>query len=115
MTADDPHGMRGLVVEEEIHFTLVELCRSCRVPEPELRAWVAEGLLQPTGDQPEDWRFSGSSLRRVRTALRLSRDLEINLAGIAVALDLLDEIALLRSRLQGDLARDDDGALLLVE
>lgn len=101
MPQDDPRFMHGMVVEEEIRFTLVELCRSSHVPEEEVRAWVIEGLLQPTGDRPEDWRFAGSSLRRARTALRLSRDLEVNLAGIALALDLLDEIAALRSRLEG--------------
>ena len=33
-------------------------------------------------------------------ALRLTRDLELDPAGVALALDLLDEIAVLRTRLQ---------------
>jgi len=36
----------------------------------------------------------------VRTAARLRRDLELDAAGIALALELLDEIDLLRARLR---------------
>lgn len=45
------------------------------------------------------WRFSGSALRRLRRAMSLSRDLEVNPPGVALALDLLDEIEALRARL----------------
>lgn len=88
------------VVEEEIHLTLVELCQACRAPEEQVTVWVLEGVLEPSGERPQDWRFTGQSLRRARLALRLTRDLEINPAGVALALDLLDEIAALKARLQ---------------
>lgn len=88
------------VVEEEVHLTLVELCQACRAPEEQVTVWVLEGVLEPSGERPQDWRFTGQSLRRARLALRLTRDLEINPAGVALALDLLDEIAALKARLQ---------------
>ena len=44
------------------------------------------------------WRFSGSALRRAATAQRLTRDLGLNAAGVALALDLLEEIETLRIR-----------------
>ena len=113
LTRDDP--ARGLVVEEEIHLTLVELCQASQVPEPEIRAWVFEGVLEPTGRAPEEWRFAGASLRRALGALRLSRDLEVNLAGIALALDLLDEITALRSRLEGARSSEFPPSTVLVE
>jgi len=91
--------LQGPVVEEEIHLTLVELCRVCRVPEAEVRSWVGEGVLEPTGRAPEEWRFAGASLRRTRLATRLVRDFELNPPGVALALDLLDEIDALRARL----------------
>lgn len=90
---------RGPVVEEEIHLTLVELCRACRAPEEHVIAWVVEGVLEPIGESPQDWRFTGPSLQRARLALWLTRDLEINPPGVALALDLFDEIAELRNRL----------------
>ncbi len=92
--------IEGRVVEEEVYLTLVELCQACCAEQEHVVAWVFEGVLEPIGESPQDWRFTGDSLRRARLALRLSRDLEINPPGVALALDLLDEIAQLRARLQ---------------
>jgi len=92
-------GLTGPVVEEEVRFTLVELCRVCGADEHELRAWVAEGVLAPEGESASSWRFSGASLRRVQRAVHLARDHEINPSGVALALDLLDEIEALRAKL----------------
>jgi chaperone modulatory protein CbpM len=92
--------IRGLVVEEEVELTLMELCQACSAEQEHVLAWVFEGVLEPVGESPQDWRFGGDSLRRARLAQRLSRDLEINPPGVALALDLLDEIAALRARLQ---------------
>lgn len=98
--------LAGAVVEEEIHLTLVELCRVCHVGEEEILLWVDEGVLRPAGTAPPEWRFSGQALRRTRVASRLARDLALNPPGVALALDLLDEIEQLRSQLQR-LARDE--------
>jgi chaperone modulatory protein CbpM len=92
--------IEGRVVEDEVRLTLVELCQACYAEEEHVVAWVLEGVLEPVGESPQDWCFTGDSLRRARLALRLSRDLEINSPGVALALDLLDEIAALRARLQ---------------
>ena len=89
----------GPVIEEASGFTLIELCQACGVDAAEVRVWVLEGVLEPVGQGPHDWCFAGSALRRARLATRLARDLEVNAAGVALALDLLDEIAELRSRL----------------
>jgi chaperone modulatory protein CbpM len=92
--------IEGAVVEEDVDLTLFELCQACRAAEDYVQAWVVEGVLEPAGDSPQTWRFSGESLRRAQLALRLTRDLEINAPGVALALDLLDEIAALRARLR---------------
>jgi len=92
--------LAGPVVEEEIHLTLFELCRVCNVPEDQVRHWVGEGVLEPIGEAPHEWRFAGASLRRTRVATRLARDFELNPPGVALALDLLDEIESLRAHLR---------------
>jgi chaperone modulatory protein CbpM len=61
---------------------------------------VDEGLVEPAGAGPEDWRFRGPALQRVQTALRLSHDLRVNLAGAALALELMDERDDLRRQLR---------------
>jgi chaperone modulatory protein CbpM len=90
----------GACIAEEIHLSLVELCRACHAPEAHVIAWVYEGVLDPVGAAPQEWRFTGASLRRAKLALWLSRDLEINPPGIAMVLDLLDDLAALQARLE---------------
>ncbi|WP_353761067.1 chaperone modulator CbpM [Paraburkholderia sp.] len=92
--------VQGQIVEEEVEFTLVELCRASGASEEQLTLWIEEGAVEPQGATPGEWRFSGAALRRVRTARRLAQDLEINAPGIALALDLLDEIDALRARVR---------------
>lgn len=92
------HG--SAVVEDEVELTLVELSRACQVTEERIFGWVDEGVLEPVGEAPQQWRFAGASLRRTRIAVRLTRDLDLNPPGIALALDLLAEIEALRSQLQ---------------
>lgn len=92
--------LQGVVVEEEVHLTVHELCRACQAPLEQVQVWVVEGVLEPIGQAPQEWRFTGQSLRRARLALRLTRDLEVNASGVALALDLLDEIAALQAQLK---------------
>ena len=97
MSSAHPSPYEFAVVEEDLHLTLAELCRASRAPESQVQIWVIEGVLEPVGNRPEEWRFAGASLRRARLAWRLTQDLDINPPGVALALDLLDEIASLRA------------------
>jgi chaperone modulatory protein CbpM len=91
--------VNGAVVEETVQLSLNELCQVCGIEVDHVSAWVLEGVLDPIGQTPVDWRFSGDSLRRARMAQRLSLDLGINAPGVALAMELLDEITILRARL----------------
>ncbi|MGD8208148.1 MAG: chaperone modulator CbpM [Chromatiales bacterium] len=94
-------GIEGVLLDEQTFVSLTELTRTCGVSVEQVRLMVGEGMLQPRGDgRPEQWRFSGLEVRRARRAMRLQRDLELNLAGTALALDLLDEIEQLRRRVR---------------
>jgi chaperone modulatory protein CbpM len=88
------------VIAEEIQLSLLEFCQACHVSEEHIIAWVDEGALEAIGNAPPEWRFTGPALRRGKLAAWLTRDLEVNLPGVALALDLLDEIASLQARLQ---------------
>jgi chaperone modulatory protein CbpM len=90
--------LQGQIVDENIEFSLVELSQVSGASEEELTLWVYEGVFEPKGERPQEWRFSGAALKRVRTAQRLAHDSQINAPGVALALDLLDEIDSLRSR-----------------
>ncbi len=90
----------GTVVEEEVTYSFAELCERCEMPPEELIAMVQEGMLEPHGETPEEWVFPGSALRRLRAALLLQRRMEVNLPGVALALDLLDELRRLRAQVE---------------
>jgi chaperone modulatory protein CbpM len=88
------------VVEEEVSMSLTELCRACGTESALVLQLVEHGVVEPQGSTPQSWVFTGTSLRRTRVALRLLHDLELNLPGAALAVDLLDEIARLQRELQ---------------
>jgi len=66
----------------------------------ELVLFVQEGLVEPLGGSPESWRFPGPALKRLRTAVRLQRELDIDLPGAILAVDLLEELHHLRTRVR---------------
>jgi chaperone modulatory protein CbpM len=83
----------GQILEGHDLVTIDDLCRSCTVEVETVTLLVGEGILDPVGDDVEHWQFTITSLRRVKTAIHLQRDLGVNLAGAALALELLDRIA----------------------
>ena len=89
----------GTVIEED-SLTLGQLCRACGVHADWIISLVEEGIIEPQGADIRLWRFSGASLVRARSALRLQRDLGVNLAGIALALDLMEELESLRAHIK---------------
>ena len=99
MTGQPDDILHGELLDEALALTLAELSRRCRVAERDIIALVEEGILEPRGAVPGEWRFAAPCVRRVQVAIRLERDLGINRAGVALALDLLDELAWLRQRL----------------
>ena len=88
-------ALPGEIVEESA-LSLAELSRMFAVEERHVVEWVEEGVLTVVEVDTSEWRFSGAALRRARIALRLERDLGVNLPGVALALDLLEELEQLR-------------------
>lgn len=87
------------IVEHSETLTLAQLCRSCGVHAEWVTLLVEHGVLEPVALRERQWRFATAHLPRVHTARRLAQDLDLNTAGIALALELMDEIRTLRSRL----------------
>lgn len=89
----------AVLVDDEC-VSLAELCRACRVDAEFVTEVIEYGVIEPLGEDPAAWRFTGASLRRVTRVVRLQRDLGLNLAGAALAVELLDELSDLRRRLR---------------
>ena len=101
MSKEQTRWVTGSIVEEEVELTLGELCRRCQVEADFIVELVQEGVIDPLTPSAQRWTFSGHSLTRLRQARNLHRDLGLNLAGVALALELLEE----RDRLYAELAR----------
>ena len=100
MDIDNVSIISGCILEEETDLTLVELCKNCQAPAETIIRLVDYGVIMPTeGADSRYWRFHRSALIRADKAIRLKRDLGINSAGIAMVLDLLDEVQDLRRQL----------------
>lgn len=95
------------VVDDSLQLSLRDICKDCGVHAETVIKLVEHGVLQPRGRSPGQWEFVGRDLLRTKRAIRLQRDLAVNLAGAALTLDLLDEIESLRRRLQRSHAAPD--------
>jgi chaperone modulatory protein CbpM len=96
MAANAPEVITGILVDEVTEMSIDEVARFCSVRREKIVELVSEGIVAAGGRNPEEWRFSGNALARAGKALRLEIDLEINLAAVALVLDLLDQIEALR-------------------
>jgi chaperone modulatory protein CbpM len=86
----------AVLLDDSVEFSLAELCAACSVSEELVIEIVAEGIVEPLGRDRAQWRFTGIALTRVQRVLRLQHDFGVNLAGAALALDLLEELERLR-------------------
>ena len=98
MSDSDIDTLAGVLLDEDAVVSLTEVCRACGVTAERVTEMVEFGILEPASEAPGQWEFTAISLRRVTTVVRLQRDLGVNLAGAALALDLLDELRELRAR-----------------
>jgi chaperone modulatory protein CbpM len=100
MPEKKPTSPSELILDEATEVTLAELTRACRVHAEWVMELVEEGVLEPVQPRGPQWRFAATSVVRVQKAQRLQRDLGVNLAGVALALELLDRIETLEARLR---------------
>ncbi len=89
-----------IVLDDTMTWGMTEICALCRVDNDLVYELISEGVLTPTGASPETWRFNAVAIKRIQVTLRLQTDLRVNLPGAALALDLLEELEELRSRLR---------------
>ena len=92
--------IKQVLLDEDCFYSFGELCRLCGISAELALEMIDEGLVCPQGAAPVQWRFSARELHRVQAALRLQRDLGVNIPGCALALDLIEELERLRMLLR---------------
>lgn len=80
-----------------VQLDLAEFCEAADLSDVHVIEIVEHGILEPQGKQPEDWRFNDYELALAKRAAKLRHDLELEWEGVALALDLLEEVQQLRA------------------
>lgn len=82
-------------------FTLNEICERCRLQTEIIIEMVEYGIVTPVEMQTnnEHWQFTITALERLGRAYRLRQDLELNLPGLALSLELLDQVDALQKEI----------------
>lgn len=84
------HGIQNC--EEWFCLTLEEVTDSFGVSKETILEIINEGIIELPSGKKNEWQFKNTDIGRIRTVLQLQHDLNINLAGSALILDLLAEI-----------------------
>ncbi|WP_191485871.1 chaperone modulator CbpM [Pseudomonas sp. FEN] len=83
-----------------VQLDMQAFCEASQLPVAYVIEIVEHGILDPQGRSPEAWRFGDEALGIARRAVKLHRELELEWEGVALALDLLDEVQHLRAENQ---------------
>lgn len=100
MTDKASSNTESEIVAANRTVTFDELCSYCHVEADWIVELIEHGAIEPKGKTRADWQFTQVTLVRVAKAKRLEQDLALNTPGVALALDLLDQIEELRARLK---------------
>jgi len=84
--------LSGFIMDETIPFTLTEIRQQYAIDEALLMEMIEYGLIPSEVIAVEEYSVDYATVRRIQSALRLQRDLEINIPGIVMILDLLEEL-----------------------
>jgi chaperone modulatory protein CbpM len=92
--------IEAVLLDNRTTYTFVEVCQFCQLTEAELKDWMAHGLLgEEVHESLESIQFNQDMLQRIRTAYRLHNELEINLQGVILVLNLMNELESVRDEL----------------
>ncbi|MDH5172619.1 MAG: chaperone modulatory protein CbpM [Gammaproteobacteria bacterium] len=77
-----------------------ELTQSVRLSTETVITIVECGIVDPRGEQPQQWLFEPQMVTMVQRACRLQRDLELDWPAVALALELIEDLQQLREENQ---------------
>ena len=85
-------------MNDNIFYTTNAICYSFKLNPDIINEMVAWGIAEPSGNKPEKWLFSHEDFERIGRASRFKDELEINIPGAALALQLIEDIKNLRNK-----------------
>jgi chaperone modulatory protein CbpM len=92
------HELVSFIDDGSLELSFSEFCKACGVNADDVLRYIDYCVIEPPVKAGKLC-FNSICIRRVQQAGRLQRDLGINPAGVALAIDLIEELDLLRTRL----------------
>ena len=89
------------IIDENNSLSLDEICRAINADHALILQLIEYRIIQPKGVSQKNWTFDHICLKRARLARNFYYDLEVNVAGIGLLLDMLEKI----DELETDIAR----------
>lgn len=90
----------GVLMDEHTTLSFVDICHKHHIPEDLLREMLEHGLFGGEVTSINNLDFDMYMLQRIQSARRLQHDLGINLPGVILVLELLDEMEQIRDELR---------------
>ena len=88
-----------VLIDESTTFSSIEICQRYHIPETLLIEMLEHGLFSNQSSRIEDLQINIKELNKIESAFRLHQDLDINLPGVVLALELLEKIEQLDNEL----------------
>lgn len=87
------------VIDENNLLTFEEICRAINADQDLIIQLIEYHVIQPKGTSQKNWQFDHVSLKRARIARNFYYDCEVNLAGVALLIDMLEKIEILEAQI----------------
>lgn len=85
--------MQYIISDISSPLTFTELCHSTNLNETQLQELIEFSIVMPVaGTHTQEWLFEVASVSLIKKAARIHHDFAIDWEGIALVLNLLDEI-----------------------
>ncbi len=96
---DDKTITTGILMDEGTKISFVDICQKCNISEQILLEMIEHGLLHHEVHYSKKIHVDPKTFLRIQSASRLHQDLGINIPGVVLALELLDELEKITSEL----------------
>ncbi len=81
-------------------YSAMDVCTLCETNPDQVQRFVECGLLNPEGKELESWVFPPRAIVVVRRAVQLQRDLALDMPGLLLTMELLEEVSALRRQVE---------------
>jgi chaperone modulatory protein CbpM len=90
----------SVMIETNPELSLEELCDACGISPEFIKELIDYGILDVNDISLENYRFTPVHLRKIRTIVHLHHDLEVNLPGAAIVIDLMEQMEDMRVKIE---------------